>query len=57
MEKLQGAVSGLCIPRFIIDLPDGGGKVPITPEYIKGVEGNELLIRNYLGKEYRYPFR
>jgi lysine 2,3-aminomutase len=45
----------MCIPRFMIDLPDGGGKVPITPEYIQGVEGNELVIRNYLGKEFRYP--
>ena len=55
MAKLQGEVSGLSIPRFMIDLPDGGGKVPITPEYINGVDGNELLIKNYLGKEYRYP--
>jgi lysine 2,3-aminomutase len=52
---LQGFVSGMCMPRFMIDLPDGGGKVPITPEYIKGVEGNELVIRNYLGEEFRYP--
>jgi lysine 2,3-aminomutase len=55
MAVLQGRVSGMCIPRFMIDLPDGGGKVPITPEYIKGAEGNELIIRNYLGREIRYP--
>jgi len=55
MAGLQGHISGMCIPRFMIDLPDGGGKVPVTPEYIKGVKGDELIIRNYLGKEYRYP--
>jgi lysine 2,3-aminomutase len=55
MSALQGHVSGMCIPRFMIDLPDGGGKVPITPEYIKGVEGNELIIKNYMGREIRYP--
>jgi len=55
MSALQGHISGMCIPRFMIDLPDGGGKVPITPEYIKGVDGDELIIRNYLGREIRYP--
>jgi lysine 2,3-aminomutase len=52
---LQGYVSGMCIPRFMIDLPDGGGKVPITPEYIKAIKGDELVINNYFGKEFRYP--
>jgi lysine 2,3-aminomutase len=55
MSALQGHISGMCIPRFMIDLPDGGGKVPITPEYIKGMKGNELIIKNYLGREIRYP--
>jgi len=55
MSALQGHISGMCIPRFMIDLPDGGGKVPITPEYIKGVDGDELIIKNYLGREIRYP--
>jgi lysine 2,3-aminomutase len=55
MTKLQGHVSGMCIPRFMIDLPDGGGKVPMNPEHIKSVEGNEMIIRNYIGREIRYP--
>jgi lysine 2,3-aminomutase len=55
MAGLQGHVSGMCIPRFMIDLPDGGGKVPITPEYVKAIKGDELIIKNYLGREFRYP--
>jgi lysine 2,3-aminomutase len=55
MSALQGHISGMCIPRFMIDLPDGGGKVPIAPEYIKGVNGDELIIKNYMGREIRYP--
>lgn len=55
MAGLQGHISGMCIPRFMIDLPEGGGKVPVTPEYIKGVDGDELIIENYTGKEFRYP--
>ncbi len=55
MTGLQGYISGPAVPRFMIDLPHGGGKIPVTPEYIQGTEGNEIVIRNYLGKEYRYP--
>jgi lysine 2,3-aminomutase len=55
ISGLQGHISGMCIPRFMIDLPDGGGKVPITPEYIKGIKGDGLVIKNYLGKEFMYP--
>jgi lysine 2,3-aminomutase len=55
ISGLQGHISGMCIPRFMIDLPDGGGKVPIIPEYVKGIKGDELVIKNYLGKEFMYP--
>ena len=55
ISGLQGHISGMCIPRFMIDLPDGGGKVPITPEYVKGIKGDKLIIKNYLGKEFIYP--
>ncbi|MBN2062914.1 MAG: KamA family radical SAM protein [Deltaproteobacteria bacterium] len=57
MEYLQGNISGLAIPRFMIDLPHGGGKIPVTPEYICGREGDELIIKNYKGEYYRYPIR
>jgi lysine 2,3-aminomutase len=55
ISELQGNISGLGIPRFVIDLPEGGGKIPITPDYIRGIKGNELIIKNYLGDDYNYP--
>jgi len=55
MASLQGHTSGLCVPHFAIDLPGGGGKVPLLPEYIMSADGDSLLIKNYLGEEYRYP--
>lgn len=55
MSSLQGHTSGLCVPHFAIDLPGGGGKVLLTPERIMGREMDSLLIRDYLGKEHRYP--
>ncbi len=55
IANLQGHSSGLCVPHFAIDLPGGGGKVPIQPDYIIGTDGEALLIKNYKGNEYRYP--
>ena len=55
LAALQGYTSGLCVPRFMIDLPGGGGKIPITPEYLVGKEKGSLLIKNYSGELYRYP--
>jgi lysine 2,3-aminomutase len=39
----------------VIDAPGGGGKIPLIPETVVGREGNDLLLRNYEGKIYRYP--
>ena len=55
MAGLQGFLSGIGVPRYVIDLPDGGGKIPITPKYIKAVKGDEIIVRNYRGIEYKYP--
>jgi lysine 2,3-aminomutase len=55
ISQLQGSISGLAIPSFVIDLPGGGGKIPITPDYIRAIKGDEYIIRNYMGDEYRYP--
>jgi lysine 2,3-aminomutase len=55
VSALQGYTSGLCVPRFMIDIPGGGGKIPLVPEYVTGEEEGCLLIKNYLGELYRYP--
>ncbi len=55
MAGLQGFLSGIGVPKFVIDLPHGGGKIPVIPEYIKAVKGNEFIVNNYMGVEYKYP--
>jgi len=34
MEKLRGYTSGLAIPEYIINAPQGYGKTPMLPEYL-----------------------
>ena len=54
ITELRGHASGLCIPHYVIDLPGGGGKVPLTPEYIQRLDGQALLIKNFQGRTFRY---
>jgi lysine 2,3-aminomutase len=54
MESLRGWTSGLAVPHFVIDAPNGGGKVPLTPSYVVGREGKRVLLRNYAKKPYVY---
>jgi lysine 2,3-aminomutase len=56
MENLRGFTSGLCIPNFVIDAPQGGGKIPILPNYIIEKNDHKIVLRNYENKEYSYQF-
>ena len=55
MEGLRGHTSGLAIPSYVIDLPGGGGKVPVSPNYIVGRSEGGLVLRNYEGRTFTYP--
>ncbi|MFH2064775.1 MAG: KamA family radical SAM protein [Pseudomonadota bacterium] len=55
LEYLQGNISGLCIPRYMIDLPKGGGKVPLQCNYIDQSNHDRHIVRNYRGELFEYP--
>jgi lysine 2,3-aminomutase len=54
IENLRGWTSGMAVPHFVIDAPEGGGKIPLLPEYITRINDNEVVMRNYEGKVFRY---
>lgn len=54
IQGMRGHTSGLAIPTFVIDLPFGGGKVPLQPDYVLAKTEGELIIRNYEGHIFRY---
>lgn len=56
IQNLRGWTSGYAVPQFIIDSPNGGGKIPILPEYVQGYDENQnLILKNYKGELYKYP--
>ena len=54
IDGLRGHTSGLAIPHYVIDLPFGGGKVPVQPNYVLAQDDSELLIRNYKYNLFRF---
>ena len=49
MEALRGHTSGYAIPTFVIDAPEGGGKVPLLPNYLLTMSDSRVVVRNYEG--------
>jgi lysine 2,3-aminomutase len=54
IQGMRGHTSGLAIPNFVVDLVDGGGKVPLQPNYVLSMNNDVLLLKNYEGKVFRY---
>ncbi|NJN27333.1 MAG: KamA family radical SAM protein [Cyclobacteriaceae bacterium] len=54
IQGLRGFTSGYAIPHFVIDAPGGGGKIPLIPEYYQGREGDNVILKNFEGKSFKY---
>lgn len=54
VSELRRRLSGICNPTYVIDLPEGGGKVPLGPSHIEGHDGDAWLIRGQDGTMRRY---
>ncbi len=50
IEMLRGHTSGMAVPTFVVDAPDGGGKIPVMPNYIVSMAPGKLILRNYQGR-------
>ena len=54
IQGMRGHTSGLAVPTFVVDLPQGGGKVPLQPNYVVSHTEDELILRNYEGQLFQY---
>lgn len=54
MEKLRGHTSGYAVPTYVVDGPGGGGKIPVSPNYILSQAKGKYVLRNFKGKIYTY---
>jgi lysine 2,3-aminomutase len=54
LGELQGKLSGIALPKLIVDTPGGFGKVPIGPNYVLSREGPVTRFATPAGVEVEY---
>jgi lysine 2,3-aminomutase len=55
LEQLRGHTTGLAVPHLAVDLPGGGGKVTLQPDYVVERAKDQTVFRNFKGERYAYP--
>ncbi|MCX8506432.1 MAG: lysine-2,3-aminomutase-like protein [Alphaproteobacteria bacterium] len=53
MQQLRGRISGLAVPHYMLDIPGGFGKVPLTPNYAL-YSGQDWKITDPKGQKHHY---
>ncbi|MBU4212361.1 MAG: lysine 2,3-aminomutase [Verrucomicrobia bacterium] len=51
-EQLRAALGGLSVPQFVVDLPGGGGKVPLQSSHIVSMTSRKAVLRGFRGERY-----
>jgi lysine 2,3-aminomutase len=54
IESLRGHTSGLAVPTYVLDLPGGGGKIPLQPQYLLSYEKGRAVLRNFQERIFEY---
>jgi lysine 2,3-aminomutase len=54
MAALQGRLSGIALPKLIVDTPGGLGKVPIGPNYMVREEAGVAVLETFRGDFVEY---
>lgn len=55
VRAMRGKVSGLAYPTYVLDLPGGYGKMPLTPNYLEELADGAYKIEDYKGEKHLYP--
>ena len=54
MRQLQGRLSGIALPKLIVDTPGGLGKVPVGPDYVVARGAGVTRFRTHRDVEVDY---
>lgn len=49
VEGLRGHTSGYAVPTYVVDAPGGGGKIPVSPNYMLSLAPGKVVFRNFEG--------
>ena len=51
IRGLRGWTTGFAVPQYVLDTPCG--KIPLNPDYVKGREGDYVVMENFEGTVWR----
>lgn len=54
MRQLQGRLSGIALPTYMLDIPGGMGKIPLTPCSLEALEEGGYEVLDYKGGRHIY---
>ncbi len=54
MRTLRAHISGLCVPRYAVDITGGLGKIPLEGSYVRERKGDKVRMVNLYGEEGSY---
>lgn len=55
VRALRGRLSGIALPRYVLDIPGGYGKVPVGPRYLTPDGPDAYRVEDPEGRTHRYP--
>lgn len=55
MKQLRGRISGLAYPTYVLDIPGGYGKVPLTASYLEELADGTYKVEDIEGRMHVYP--
>ena len=53
-RELWGRLSGLSLPSLSVDIPEGGGKAPVAPNFLQKIEKEDWIYKGWDGKVKTY---
>ena len=53
VKKIWGRLSGIAQPSYVLDIPGGHGKIPVSARYLRTREDG-YVAEDYQGKEHSY---
>jgi len=56
VERLQGRLTGIAMPKLVCDTPGGAGKVPLLPDYVVSRDdaARSTVLRTFRGEHVTY---
>lgn len=55
VRQLRGRVTGLAYPTYVLDIPGGYGKVPLSPSYLEELADGTYRVEDIDGRKHTYP--